>query len=144
MKRKFEYDTKNAKRIIKLLKERPRGLTISEISRLLELNRHTVTKILERLLIEKKVDFEEKGPSKIFFWVGKSKFIGRIDQSKNDKIWIDLFEPIYPEEKFIRINQTRHDSMARTKSKFISVGAVAIKVSKIPELIKILKNIKKD
>ncbi|OYT42802.1 MAG: hypothetical protein B6U78_00155 [Candidatus Aenigmarchaeota archaeon ex4484_224] len=140
---KSEYDTKNVRRVLELLEKNIRGLTAAEIARELKLNRHTVSKILERLLIEKRVDYEEKGPSKIFFSTGKSKFVARIDLDKDNKLWIDIFYPKYSDqEKFIRINQTKHDSMAKSSSKFRSVGAVSIKISKLNELIEILKSIK--
>ncbi|MEM5793597.1 MAG: hypothetical protein QXY45_04575 [Candidatus Aenigmatarchaeota archaeon] len=137
-----EYDTKNTQRIITLLDRTPKGLTITEMSSLLNLNRHTVTKIIERLLIEKRVDYDEKGPAKVFYSSGSGRFIGRIDQGKFDKLWIDLFKPGYEgEEEFIRINQTKHDNLSRSSSKFRSVGAVSIKKSKLNELIKILKSV---
>ncbi|MEM5800902.1 MAG: winged helix-turn-helix transcriptional regulator [Candidatus Aenigmatarchaeota archaeon] len=138
-----EYDTKNAQKIFELLEKNPRGLTISEISRELRLNRHTVTKLLERMLIEKKVNYEEKGPAKIFYSVGTSKFVGRIDQEK-DTLWFNVFKPKYPgEEEFLRINQTKHDYLIRSSTKFKSVGAVAIKKSSLVSVIKLLKEVAK-
>ncbi|MFH8108983.1 MAG: helix-turn-helix domain-containing protein, partial [Candidatus Aenigmatarchaeota archaeon] len=132
----IEYDTKNAQKIFELLEKSPRGLTISEISKELGLNRHTVTKLLERMLIEKKVNYEEKGPAKIFYSVGTSKFVGRIDQEKWDTLWFNVFRPKYPgEEEFLRINQTKHDYLIRSSSKFKSVGAVAIKKSSLVSVI---------
>jgi len=137
-----EYESENAKKIIKLLEKNPRGMTITEIANALNLNRHTVTKILERLLIEKRVDFDERGPAKVFYYVGKSQFIGKIYQGKDNILWIDLFKPIYEgEEEFVRINQTKKDILIRSKSKYRSVGSVAIKKSKIKELIEILQKL---
>ncbi|MEM7825278.1 MAG: helix-turn-helix domain-containing protein [Candidatus Aenigmatarchaeota archaeon] len=139
-----EYDTKNAQKIFELLEKSPRGMTISEITRELNLNRHTVTKILERMLIEKKVNYEEKGAAKIFYSVGSSKFVGRIDQGKWDTLWFNIFKPKYPgEEEFVRINQTKHDFLIRSSSKFKSIGAVAIKKSSLVTAIKLLKDVAK-
>jgi len=140
-----EYDTNNTKRILKILKGEPRGLTITEIADKLSLNRHTATKILDKLLIEKRVDYEEKGPAKIFYSTGTSKFVGRVDQGKFDKLWIDVFQPRYEnEQEFIRINQTKHDHLIRSSSKFRSVGAVAIKRKNVINLIRILKDVARD
>ncbi|MGC8812742.1 MAG: hypothetical protein ACP5O8_04145 [Candidatus Aenigmatarchaeota archaeon] len=139
-----EYDTKNAQKIFELLEKSPRGLTISDITRELNLNRHTVTKLLERMLIEKKVNYDEKGPAKIFYSVGTSKFVGRIDQGKWDTLWFNVFRPKYSgEEEFLRINQTKHDFLIRSSSKFKSVGAVAIKKSNLVSVIKLLKEVAK-
>ena len=140
--KKPEYDTRNSKKIIKLLKSHPRGLTIAEISNYLNLNRHTVAKILERLLIEKRVDYEEKGPAKIFYLIGSGKFAGKINQG-NDTIWIDVFRPDFG-EPFVRLNQTKKDSLIRSSSKYRSIGSVAIKKSSIKKIISILKKVAKE
>jgi len=122
-----------------------RGLTITDVASELSLNRHTVTKILDRLLIEKRVDYDEKGPAKIFFSTGTSKFVGRVDQGKFDKLWIDVFQPKYEgEEVFIRINQTKHDHLIRSSSKFRTVGAISIKRKNVINLIRILKDVARD
>jgi hypothetical protein len=143
--KEVEYDTKNTKKVLKTLKESVRGLTITDIAQHLKLNRHTITKILGKLLIEKKVNYDEKGPAKIFYSSGNSKFVGRVDQGKFDTLWIDVFKPKYPgEQKFIRINQTKHDHLIRASSKFRSVGAISIKKRNIINLIRILKDVARD
>lgn len=134
-----EYDSESTQKVLGCLEESVRGMTIADIANKLGLNRHTVTKILDRLLIEKKVDYEEKGLTKIFYSTGKSKFIGKINQGKDNDIWIDIFKPKYGEEEYVRLNQTKHDYLIRSSSKFRSVGAVSVKKSKVDELIKFLK-----
>ncbi|MEM4368037.1 MAG: helix-turn-helix domain-containing protein [Candidatus Aenigmatarchaeota archaeon] len=143
--RNVEYDTKNTFKIIDLLKNNIRGLTITEIADKLNLNRHTVTKILEKLLIEKRVNYEEKGAAKIFYYVGEGKFVGKIDQGKQDTLWIDIFKPYYAdEEEIIRINQTKHDNLIRASSKYRSVGAIAIKKKSLVNLIRLLRDVAKE
>jgi IS30 family transposase len=140
--KEVEYDTKNAKRVFDCLEKSERGLTISDIAQELNLNRHTVTKLLERMLIEKKTNYDEKGPAKIFYSTGKSRFVGRIDQDKFDKIWIDVIKPKYVgEEISLRLNQTKHDHLIRATSKFRSVGAISIKKSQLVNLIRILRDV---
>lgn len=143
MSKEEEYDTQNAKRIKELLDKSERGLTVAEIAKQLNLNRHTVTKLCERMLIEKKINYEEKGPAKVYYSVGASKFVGRIDLSPSEKLWIDVFKhPKYRgEEEFIRINQTKHDNLIRASSKFKSVGAIAVKKSQLINLIRILRDV---
>lgn len=138
-----EYDTKNAKRILELLNKSMRGLTIVDMANELNLNRHTITKICERMLIEKKINYDEKGPAKIYYSVGSSKFVGKITMGKFDSIWIDVFkQPKYPgEEEFVRLNQTKHDNLIRSSSKFKSVGAVAVKKSQLVNTIRILRDV---
>jgi len=140
-----EYDTENTARILETLNKSVRGLTITDIAEQLNLNRHTVTKILDRLLIEKRVNYDEKGPAKIFYSTGTSKFVGRVDQGKHDTLWINVFKPRYPgEEEFIRINQTKHDHLIRSSSKFRSVGAIAIRRKSLITLLRILKDVARD
>jgi hypothetical protein len=138
-----EYDTKNARMIKELLDKHERGLTIAEIAKKLKLNRHTVAKLCERMLIEKKINYDEKGPAKVYYSVGPSKFVGRIDLSPTEKLWIDVFKhPKYAgEEEFVRINQTKHDNLIRASSKFRSVGAIAIKKSQLVNFIRILRDV---
>jgi len=139
-----EYDTKNAMRVLEMLNKSERGLTITDIAEDLNLNRHTVTKLLERMLMEKKVNYDEKGPAKIFYGTGKSKFVGRVDQGRFDKLWIDVIKPKYVgEEEALRINQTKHDHLIRASSKFRSVGAISIKKGQLANLIKILREVAK-
>lgn len=88
-----EYDTKNARRVLDVLNKSERGLTITDIAEDLNLNRHTVTKLLERMLIEKKANYDEKGPAKIFYGTGKSKYVGRLDQGKFEKYGLMLQSP---------------------------------------------------
>jgi hypothetical protein len=143
--KEVEYDTKNTKRVIETLNKSVRGMTITDIAHELKLNRHTITKILDRLLIEKKANYDEKGPAKIFYSGGTGKFVGRVDQGKFDTLWVDVFKPKYTEEEeFVRINQTKHDHLIRASSKFRSVGAIAIKKRNIINLIRILKDVARD
>jgi len=136
------YDTVNARKVYECLSRSVRGLTISDIATQLGLNRHTVTKLLERMLLEKRVWYDERGPAKVFFALGRGKFVGRIDQGPWDKIWIDTVKPRYEgEEEFIKINQTKHDYLIRTPSKWRTVGAIAIKKSKLPDFIRILTEV---
>ncbi len=143
--KEVEYDTKNTKKVIEVLKNSARGLTITDIAYQLKLNRHTITKILDKLLMEKKVNYDEKGPAKIFYWGGTSKFVGRVDQGKFETLWMDVFKPKYPgEDDFLRINQTKPDHLIRASSKFRSVGAIAIKKRNLINLIRLLKDVARD
>jgi DNA-binding transcriptional MerR regulator len=144
--KEVEYDTENARRIFELLEKSERGMTIAEIAKALNLNRHTVTKLCEKMLLEKKIDYDEKGPAKVFYSVGPSKFVAKLQISPIEYLWIDVFkQPRYRgEEPFIRINQTKHDNLIRTESKFRSIGAVAIRKSQLEEVIKILRKVAKE
>jgi predicted ArsR family transcriptional regulator len=129
----------NTKKVLDLLKESPRGLTISEISDILNLNRHTVRKILERLLIEKRVDYEEKGPAKIFYFVGEIEEVAKIDLGNESYISIDKIKSF--DKEFIRISQLKKDSLVREKNKFRIIGSVAISKEKLKELLETIQKL---
>lgn len=50
-----------------VLRENPRGLTISEVSRMINVNRNSVAKYLNILLISGQVEMRALGPAKLFY-----------------------------------------------------------------------------
>ena len=60
-------DQEKISRIKKLLKSRPKGLTISDISQVLRLNRNSVAKYLEILLITGQVEMRLYGNAKVYY-----------------------------------------------------------------------------
>jgi len=54
-------------RIKKLLKSRPKGLTISDISQVLKVNRNSIAKYLEILLITGQVEMRLYGNAKVYY-----------------------------------------------------------------------------
>lgn len=60
-------DQEKITRIKKLLKGRPKGLTISDISQILKLNRNSVAKYLEILLITGQVEMRLYGNAKVYY-----------------------------------------------------------------------------
>jgi len=60
-------DQENMNRIKKLLKSRPKGLTISDISRILKINRNSAAKYLEILLLTGQVEMRMYGNAKVFY-----------------------------------------------------------------------------
>jgi predicted ArsR family transcriptional regulator len=129
----------NLKKVLELLKKSPRGLTISEISNILNLNRHTTRKILERLLIEGKVNYEEKGPAKIFYYIGEAEEITKIDLGNENYISIDRIKSF--DKELIRISQLKKDSLIREKNRLRVIGSVVIKKEDLKKLLEILQKI---
>jgi len=58
---------KELDKIKKIVKERPRGCTIKEISQKIGINRNVVAKYLDLLQIEGAIDMEKFGRSKVYF-----------------------------------------------------------------------------
>jgi PAS domain S-box-containing protein len=61
-------------RIKKLLKSRPKGLTISDISQILKINRNSVAKYLEILLITGHVEMRAYGNAKVYYLTQRVPF----------------------------------------------------------------------
>ena len=56
------------KKIIKLLKSNPRGLTIIDLSRSIGCSTHTVAIVLARLEGAKKIEIRRAGSAKLHYW----------------------------------------------------------------------------
>jgi response regulator of citrate/malate metabolism len=63
----LRVDGAKVKKIKDALKDKPKGLTIAEISKATGLGRITVKKYLLYLLSKKEVEMRQVGPAKIFY-----------------------------------------------------------------------------
>ena len=54
-------------RVLAVLKEHPRGLTVTGVSKVMTMNRNSVAKYLEMLVIAGRVDMKAFGPSKMYY-----------------------------------------------------------------------------
>ena len=63
----MDLDKEKMQKIRNLLKSHPKGLSISEISSRLNMNRNSVAKYLELLSISGKVEMQEFGSSKVYY-----------------------------------------------------------------------------
>ena len=59
------------KKVEKILKENPEGLTITEISKFLKITRNTVAIALAELKGAKQIRIREIGMAKLHYWGGK-------------------------------------------------------------------------
>jgi PAS domain S-box-containing protein len=63
----MDVNRKELSAIKEVLKESPRGMTVTEISRSVKMNRHSVAKYLEVLVVAGHVDMKTFGPSKVYY-----------------------------------------------------------------------------
>lgn len=63
----MDVNRKELSIIKEVLKESPRGMTVTEISRSVKMNRHSVAKYLEVLVAAGHVDMKSFGPSKVYY-----------------------------------------------------------------------------
>jgi len=63
----------NREKIIKELKKNPDGFTVSELSKKLNISRHTVSNCFAFLEGAEKVKIRQAGMAKIYLWVEKGR-----------------------------------------------------------------------
>ncbi len=63
----MDVNRKELSGIKEVLKESPRGMTVTEISKAVKMNRHSVAKYLEVLVVAGHVDMKAFGPSKVYY-----------------------------------------------------------------------------
>jgi PAS domain S-box-containing protein len=63
----MDVNRKELSAIKEVLKESPRGMTVTEISKSVKMNRHSVAKYLEVLVVAGHVDMKTFGPSKVYY-----------------------------------------------------------------------------
>ncbi len=63
----MDINRKELSAIKEVLKEGPRGMTVTEISKSVKMNRHSVAKYLEVLVAAGHVDMKSFGPSKVYY-----------------------------------------------------------------------------
>jgi PAS domain S-box-containing protein len=63
----MEVDRKELSLIKEVLKSNPRGMTVTEISKEVKMNRHSVAKYLEVLAVSGHIDMKSFGPSKVYY-----------------------------------------------------------------------------
>ena len=94
----MKYYDEELKKIRNYLLENPRGLTISEIAKKLDINRNSVAKYLDVLTISGQVEQKSIGPAKIYFLSQRVPLSTMLDFSS------DYILVINKEMKIIQIN----------------------------------------
>ncbi|UUX91314.1 histidine kinase dimerization/phosphoacceptor domain -containing protein [Methanoplanus endosymbiosus] len=89
MSRQIEESKRELSRVMELLKDEPRGLSITDISRLLNMNRNSVSKYLNMLLISGKVDMRSIGVAKVYFLSHRVPISAMLDYSSDAIVVLD-------------------------------------------------------
>jgi PAS domain S-box-containing protein len=92
-------DQEKITRIKQILKWRPRGMTISDLSSHMKLNRNMIAKYLEILLISGQVEMEEIGPAKVYFLTQRVPISTMLEFSS------DLLIVVDSESKILQVNE---------------------------------------
>lgn len=98
MSRQIEESKRELSRVMELLKEEPRGLSITDISRLLNMNRNSVSKYLNMLLISGHVDMRSIGVAKVYFLSHRVPISAMLDFSS------DAILVLNSDQKIVQVN----------------------------------------
>lgn len=82
-------DQNQLTQITKTLKAHPKGMTVTQISKEINLNRNSVAKYLEVLLISGHVEMRSYGPAKVFFISQRVPIAAMLDSSSDYILMLD-------------------------------------------------------
>ena len=83
MSRHIEECRRELARVIDLLRDEPRGLSITDISKSLDMNRNSVSKYLNMLVISGRVDMRTVGVAKVYFLSSRVPISSLLDFSSD-------------------------------------------------------------
>lgn len=108
----MEIDREGLSRIKELLKDHPRGMNVTEIAREIGMNRISVAKYLEMLVVSGHIDVKAFGPSKVYFLSNRLPISGMLSLSSDFIIILDKdLRIVNVNDKFIEFTKARRDDI---------------------------------
>jgi len=103
-------------RVKELLKNEPRGLSITDISRILNMNRNSVSKYLNMLLVSGHVDMRSVGVAKVYFLSQRVPISAMLDFSSDCIIVLDA------DLRIVQLNDNYLDFSGYTREELVSTS----------------------
>lgn len=120
--------------VLDLLKEEPRGLSISDISRALKLNRNSVSKYLNMLLISGHVELRSIGVAKVYFLSKRVPISAMLDYSSDAIVILNLnMEIVVVNEAFLNLADREFKEIINKK-----IAESEIPILSEPEILKVV------
>ncbi len=111
-------------KITKVLRDNSRGMTVTEISKEIGLNRNSVAKYLEVLLISGHVEMRSYGPAKVFFLSQRVPMSALIDFSSDYIIILDRdLKAIQVNDNFLKLTNIERSAILGQRIEDISLPA---------------------
>jgi PAS domain S-box-containing protein len=108
--------------IRKVLKANPRGMTVSQISKEINLNRNSVAKYLEVLLISGHVEMRSYGPAKVFFLSQRVPISAMLDFSSDYMMVLDRdFRIINVNDNFLKLVDMEREDLVGHRIEDVSL-----------------------
>lgn len=108
--------------ITKVLKANPRGMTVTRISREINLNRNSVAKYLEVLLISGHVEMRSYGPAKVFFLSQRVPISAMLDFSSDYMLILDRdLRIIQVNDNFLKLVDVERENLLGRRIEDVSI-----------------------
>jgi PAS domain S-box-containing protein len=131
-------DQETITKIKKILKWRPRGITISDLASLMKMNRNLVAKYLEILLISGQVEMQEIGPAKVWFLTQRVPISTMLEFSSDLVIVVDA------DGKILQVNEHVPALLDSTREGLVGLHLQEIDIPFIKNISNSVENQKKD
>lgn len=105
-------------RVKELLKNEPRGLSITDISRILNMNRNSVSKYLNMLLVSGHVDMRSVGVAKVYFLSQRVPISAMLDFSSDCIIVLDA------DLRIVQLNDNYLDFSGYTREELVNTSVL--------------------
>ncbi|MBN2734550.1 MAG: PAS domain-containing protein [Methanomicrobiaceae archaeon] len=139
MSRQIEESKRELARVMELLKDEPRGLSITDISRILNMNRNSVSKYLNMLLISGHVDMRSIGVAKVYFLSHRVPISAMLDFSSDAILVLNADQRIVQaNDNFLTFTGYERDEMVgiRLPESSLPVVSNASVLQSISELLR--------
>ncbi len=121
--------------ITKVLRDNPRGMTVTQISKEISLNRNSVAKYLEVLLISGHVEMRSYGPAKVFFRSQRVPISAMLDFSSDYILILDRdLKAIQINDNFLKLVGIEREAILGQR-----IEEVSLPVFNTPEMMTNLK-----
>ena len=133
-----EHDLPN--RILRALRFRPKGMTITEVAKQLGVTRNSVSKHLEILQIAGKVDVRQIGNAKLFSLAQRVPISAFLCFTKNLILILDN------EQRIVQVNDQCQRALKRSKDDLIglTLAEAALPVVSSPEAIAVIEGLERE
>jgi len=109
-------------KITRVLRDNPRGMTVTQISKEISLNRNSVAKYLEVLLISGHVEMRSYGPAKVFFLSQRVPISAMLDFSSDYMLILDRdFKIIQINDNFLKLVDIEREAILGQRIEDVSI-----------------------
>ncbi len=130
----MDINRKELSRIKEVLKDNPRGMTVTEISKAIGMNRHSVAKYMDMFVVSGHVDMRAFGPSKIYYLSTRLPISAMLSLSSDLIIILDKnLSIVNVNERFVEFTGIKRNDILNKSMEYFSFP-IEFKPSIIPSI----------